>query len=79
MSSAIWGLRHWFESHLRNIKYKSLAEEAYDSRIKGCGLGSNSPPRTLGGKGCLSVAQARDGLWTSESQYESKRAALRYE
>lgn len=75
MSLAIWG--PWTlvsESHLRNLKHMSLAEEVYGRRIKGCGLGNNS----------TRVAQARSGLWTSESQhgvvlYPVQRAALRYE
>lgn len=70
MSSAIWGPRTLVsESQLRNLKHMSLAEEVYGRRIKGCGLGDNSPPRILGRKGCMRVAQVRSGLWTSESQH----------
>lgn len=39
-----------FESHLRSLKHMSLAEEEYSSRIKWCGLESNSLTRILGVK-----------------------------
>lgn len=43
------------ESHLRNLKCVSLAEEVYSSRIKECGLGSDGLPTIVERKGCMSV------------------------